>query len=470
MRVSIRSFLGLVGLGVLMPGIFLLIWSTGKIRKGKASFRDMDVSTEHELPRTARDRWYEPHEDSHTDVFKAHKTIHLKPKETLGGVLFNEPPRLYGQTNNPLQREAQKSIQGPPRPWVYKNPDGSHVNTYKLKLKPKNFNERDRIELLKVGYEDPRNKNGDIQKSWRNVASATHDTRIKWWRQHMRNACHNLGMAPSPDSFTPEMMEYLIVDDTNKLLFCHIAKVASTTWKRVFLQLTGKVNVSNFLTISANDIHHRYDQHFTYLSEFSKEQISQRLRDYFKFVFVREPLERILSAYKNKFFTKTLSADYFKWKFGRKIIARYRRPLSRIPANNTGEGVTFEEFASYLVDDKQRIKMNEHWEEYNKMCHPCLIDYDFVGHLERIDEDSQYVLDLNALSDRIKVPSRRESLYSYRKTNSYMKEYYSQLKPETISRLYQKYKADYLIFNYTIPADVLTLMNNKPSVSAPNKY
>ena len=229
--------------------------------------------------------------------------------------------------------------------------------------------------------------------------------------------------------------------------------------------MSGRLNNTNILAISANDVHHKYDGLIKYLGDYSQEEISQRLKDYFKFVFVREPFERVLSAYKNKFLTQTPSATYFKWKFGRKIISKYRnQTVIPIPANNTGQNVLFEEFVNYLIDDGRRIMMNEHWELYHRLCFPCQIDYDFVGHLERIDEDSQFILDSNHLSDEIKVPSREGSRYTLQKTNSLMEDFYSKLDPSTISRLYQMYKADFDIFNYTIPAEISALMSPSPIV------
>ena len=229
--------------------------------------------------------------------------------------------------------------------------------------------------------------------------------------------------------------------------------------------MSGRLNNTNVLDISANDVHHKYDGLIHYLGYYPKEGILRRLRDYFKFVFVREPFERLLSAFKNKFLTGTTSVTSFKRRFGRRIIETYRnRTLIPIPANNTGEGVTFKEFVNYLIDDKKSIQMDKHWELFHRICFPCHIEYDYIGHLERIDEDSQFILDSNHISDEIKVPSRRGSGYTSQKTNSLMEDFYSKLDPSTISRLYQMYKVDFDIFNYTIPAEISALMSTSPIV------
>ncbi|CAH3022964.1 unnamed protein product [Porites evermanni] len=84
----------------------------------------------------------------------------------------------------------------------------------------------------------------------------------------------------------------IIVNDEYKVIFCYIPKVACSQWKRVFLALDNRTDV--------DDVHD--NKHYKFLLyDYSDEDIKVRLKSYFKFVFVREPLERLLSAYNNKF-------------------------------------------------------------------------------------------------------------------------------------------------------------------------
>ena len=45
-------------------------------------------------------------------------------------------------------------------------------------------------------------------------------------------------------------------------------------------------------------------------------------------------------------------------------------------------GVTFPEFIHYYTDNESR--RDPHWQQYEKLCHPCSIDYDFIGHFETL--------------------------------------------------------------------------------------
>ncbi|CAL1544542.1 unnamed protein product, partial [Lymnaea stagnalis] len=275
-----------------------------------------------------------------------------------------------------------------------------------------------------------------------------------WWRNHIQRSCKTLGLG-NRLNYTKSMMKHIIVDDKNKLLYCAIPKVASTTWRRIFLILSGRTDVNNPLSFKADDVHHKYREHVIYLSTFSKEEIQIRLKDYYKFVFVREPFERLLSAFRNKFVTQTNASKYFKANFGKQIIDTYRVTP---PANHEGDGVTFTEFVEYIVDPTKEIPMNEHWEKYETLCNPCLVNYDFIGKLESIETDGQYVLDKLALGYKLSIPRRSDLKYATNQTQTFMKEYYGQLPRRLLVKLFRMYHGDFVLFNYTVPRDILDMM------------
>ena len=218
----------------------------------------------------------------------------------------------------------------------------------------------------------------------------------------------------------------------------------------MLLLLTGKMNTSDPMTLKSPDVHGSLDPYLTYLGDFSVSEIKYRLEHYFKFVIVREPFERIVSAFRNKFETNTTSSQYFRKQFGRKIIDSYREnPKKR--SLRYGDDLTFKEFVLYLTDSKRRVPLNEHWEKFYELCHPCLVNYDFIGKLPSIDEDSKYILSRINSGRKIKFPTRSESKYANRGADSYMSSYYSKIPRPYLRKLYEAYRPDFAIFNYTIP-------------------
>ena len=59
---------------------------------------------------------------------------------------------------------------------------------------------------------------------------------------------------------------------------------------------------------------------------------------------------------------------------------RSRRNITHDRRYKDGEGLTFEEFVKFVIDSPLEDPdfWNEHWERIDRLCLPCLIQYDFV--------------------------------------------------------------------------------------------
>ncbi|XP_044038232.1 carbohydrate sulfotransferase 11-like isoform X1 [Siniperca chuatsi] len=245
----------------------------------------------------------------------------------------------------------------------------------------------------------------------------------------------------------PEDLKHVIVDDQHGLLYCYVPKVACTNWKRVLMVLTGVAgSLRDPLAIPANEAH--VPGNLRTLSEYSTSQINQRLRSYLKFVFVREPFERLVSAYRNKF-TRSYNTAFHK-RYGTKIVRRHR-PDPQPEALERGNDVSFEEFVYYLVDPatQREEPFNEHWERVHSLCHPCLIHYDVVGKYETLEQDSRYVLQLAGVEDQVSFPTSSKST---RTTADMAAQFFHNISPFYQKKLYNLYRMDFLLFNYSIPA------------------
>ncbi|XP_030632955.1 carbohydrate sulfotransferase 11-like isoform X2 [Chanos chanos] len=246
----------------------------------------------------------------------------------------------------------------------------------------------------------------------------------------------------------PEDLKHLIVDDRHGLLYCYVPKVACTNWKRVLMVLTGQAGGQHRdpLQIPANEAH--IPGNLRTLSEYSTAEINQRLRTYLKFLFVREPFERLVSAYRNKF-TRSYNTAFHK-RYGTKIIRRHR-PEPRPEALERGDDVSFAEFVYYLVDPSTQREepFNEHWERVHSLCHPCLIHYDVIGKYETLEEDSSYVLKLAGVDGEVTFPA---SAKSTRTTGDMAATFFKDISPAYQKKLYSLYRMDFLLFNYSTPA------------------
>ncbi|XP_038627413.1 carbohydrate sulfotransferase 11-like [Tachyglossus aculeatus] len=243
---------------------------------------------------------------------------------------------------------------------------------------------------------------------------------------------------------TPEDLRHLVVDDDHGLLYCYVPKVACTNWKRVMMVLTGQGKYRDPLEIPAHEAH--VPANLRTLAEYSPAEINRRLRSYLKFLFVREPFERLVSAYRNKF-TRSYNTAFHK-RYGTKIIRRHRRQPSP-EALARGHDVRFEEFLYYLLDPRtqQEEPFNEHWERAHSLCHPCIVHYDVVGKYETLAEDAAYILRLAGADVRFPASSKNAKT-----TDNMAAHFFEGISPFYQRRLFNLYKMDFLLFNYSIPS------------------
>lgn len=265
----------------------------------------------------------------------------------------------------------------------------------------------------------------------------------------LEDECKKLAVNASEFQFIEKSkLDHLVVDDRYKVLYCYVPKVACTNLKRVFLLLSGKMNVTDPLKLKSADVHSNLDSYLTYLDTFPAAGIKYRFLHYKKVIFVRDPLERILSAFRNKFLQKGNS--YFKEKFGRKIVKKYRENPSE-KSLQAGNDVTFTEFVQYLLDPKTIEQgYNEHWKSFHDLCHPCHIRYNYIGKYESLDEDVDGFLKILKVQDKIHFPERSD-MYKTLKTEDILLKFYRELDPEMLRQLWAMYVNDYSVFGYEIP-------------------
>ena len=182
--------------------------------------------------------------------------------------------------------------------------------------------------------------------------------------------------------------------------------------------------------------------------QYNEEERAIRIKTYFKFLFVREPLKRLLSAYKDKF----IGRDAKLSRLDRQYIINKYRPQD---LNKNGNFVSFAEFIKYFSED---IPRNQHWRQYEKLCHPCLVNYTFIGHLETMAEDAPLLLKTAGIDDRVTFPP----IHASTNTDEVL-EYYSQVPTEYTKRLGELYRSDFEMFGYEYLGAVKPLFRHNTS-------
>lgn len=297
-------------------------------------------------------------------------------------------------------------------------------------------------KLLKTS--PPINHNNNVSSSDSSSSSGSFSPQtLEARRKLMREICAKYKSSISR-TITRHHVKHLYVEDKYRLLYCQVPKAGCSNWKRTLMVLAGQA--PNAQSIKHDTVH--YGHHLKKLDSFERQEIMHRLETYTKFMFVREPLERVVSAYRDKFENPN---NYYHSLFGKPIISKYRANPS-LEALKTGSGVTFKEFVQYLLDVHRPVGMDIHWEQENQLCNPCLIDYDFIGKFENMEEESNFVLRLTGAPPNITLPSFKDRNPTDMRTSMQIaQKYFSQVSMLERQRVYDFYYMDYLMFNYSKP-------------------
>eukprot|EP00057_Strongylocentrotus_purpuratus_P017756 XP_011672230.1 PREDICTED: carbohydrate sulfotransferase 11 isoform X3 [Strongylocentrotus purpuratus] len=266
-------------------------------------------------------------------------------------------------------------------------------------------------------------------------------------KQRIADVCHEHKLKIGGNFLYKDTYRHIYVIEEQKLLFCYIPKVGCSNWKRVLMVLDGKRDVADDITSREAHAHNG----ITRFGMISKTKQEYRLRNYRKVMFVRDPLARVVSAYKNKFADLAVyrTAPHVFHMFGKRIVKRYRKNPSPL-ALATGENVTFAEFVTYLTTTNERLEFDRHWKEMYKLCSPCRIRYDFIGKLENAYDEAEYVLRNMNFTRSLSFPGRENS-HPTNVSSSRTDQYFENFSKETLRALWDIYHTDYELFGYQKP-------------------
>ncbi|XP_050736877.1 carbohydrate sulfotransferase 11-like [Eriocheir sinensis] len=255
-------------------------------------------------------------------------------------------------------------------------------------------------------------------------------------------------------------------DRSPPLVYCPVYKSASTTWMTYFLRLK-HVNDNNpaLLRMSnrARELRKympRYGGgHHRVFTEYPVPKSSKDKRRVFedsvRFLVVRHPFARILSAYRDKIERPypLPFRPYFQ-QLQKAILARYREPGDN--STDLPPHPTFSEFVDYLIESTKNLKTAKDWMEnvicwipYWVQCGVCSSDYQVIVKVETMVDDEQllaHVADLTEIQDRVEWRNRRAGS----STSMLLPDYFKTLTRHQVQLLHLRFKMDFDLFGYTI--------------------
>ncbi|XP_066582649.1 carbohydrate sulfotransferase 9-like [Prorops nasuta] len=248
------------------------------------------------------------------------------------------------------------------------------------------------------------------------------------------------------DKNLDDILSNIIIDKKHNISWCPIYKAASSTWMKNFAVLGGILSKPIIKLLKENKValNVLVKQTFSHVLVNNATVTLSELEDTRKILIVRHPLERLLSAYRDKL-ENMINREYYYKRFGRYIAYKYHESRKE---NETSLEPTFKEFLQYIVDEKY---FDEHWAPYYSTCIPCTINYDFILKLETLDEDEKFLIQETGLVyelDLHEVSKVKNSNPNGITNEEVVVKYLKNIPASLLQKLDKIYDKDFKLFNY----------------------
>ena len=234
------------------------------------------------------------------------------------------------------------------------------------------------------------------------------------------------------------------VDESHKVLGCLHSKVGSTTWAAILCNNSMENPLPKYTRffrqcMDKNRIYHLGDH-----KEYTKEDIVHRIKTYYKFMVVRHPLDRLVSAWIDKFLHPK-DFDYILLnRHGPAILSKYRPWLSEAQIKS-GKGVFFQEMIQYILAGHQ----NAHWDgPYSRTCQPCRINFDAIVKLETFNSDVAPIINNKLKGRSIGTVVNKHGKTSWDKQFVKVLSEYKNVSKADFENTVKKYMDDFIQYGY----------------------
>ena len=206
----------------------------------------------------------------------------------------------------------------------------------------------------------------------------------------LHNKCNKTGsILDLPIEKQNRVYDNIFVDTKHKIMACLPPKSGCSTWKTILANNTYDNPLpSNYPVMNLHGWWLPQKFNIKRLYSFSPAERSQMLhsKEYFKFMVARHPLERLRSAYINKFES---GVDPFMMNLHGSKILRLFYPGRDEEFYKKGAGVTFDQFIQYI---KFPYSDDNHWQPIDSVCQPCYVDYDHILKTETLNDDNVEII------------------------------------------------------------------------------
>ncbi|XP_030831384.1 carbohydrate sulfotransferase 14-like [Strongylocentrotus purpuratus] len=229
----------------------------------------------------------------------------------------------------------------------------------------------------------------------------------------LRKACSEFNIHPSRDRKLTKKalasLQHTLVINKYRLLYCYVPKVGCTSWKQLFLVAYGIVDIKE----RQKSMHKESNSAFKTPGQLEQTEANQKLQDYNNFL--------------------GLSKTDPKYLKGR----------------NKTQPYSFLEFVRFVIAQKTE---NDHWTVQYELCHPCLVEYDFIRKYETVQEDAETFLRSATNDSLLKYPDTDPAKpITNNSSDENMVKYYRTIPNDVFKSLISFFYRDLRLFGYSIP-------------------
>lgn len=248
--------------------------------------------------------------------------------------------------------------------------------------------------------------------------------------------------------YPPNAWEFFI-SPGHGLAWCNIFKAASSTWMYYF-NILGGYDVRYLQRTRASPIELARKR----FPRPSTTELNDYLSNTISFLIVREPFERLVSAYRNKL--EGCRNKYYKL-LGEQIIKKFRKKMKDGDGKvvtKYPKGPTFREFLQFLVAHyKSGGRFDEHWSPVYSFCTPCSINFTLIAKVETFQRDSEYIIRQAGLETLLlnKLPRGKARAIANRATSNtknLVPRYFAQIDEQLLTEVLEIYQLDFELFGY----------------------
>ena len=243
-------------------------------------------------------------------------------------------------------------------------------------------------------------------------------------------------------------------------MFIYFIQIGCTNLKRLMLYMSGHLPLDTveWPWVEENIYLEPALKHASMMNKtLTMKEKMDRWNNYYKFMFVRNPLERLVSAYRNKiepplsFSSQDKFPEFLKFdilnRYRQEDLLEWRRAHKLKVSPPPQLSVTFQEFIRSVIEESDPMRLNEHFRPAIDICHPCLARFHFYGNFRNLSSDVKQLIQKFGTEPRF---YRDESLHaSMNQTHRKLNRYYGLLttrdKVQLLGRIY-----DDLLFYYTL--------------------